>query len=162
LRYWVRRYLEAGLLREVVAKGRTGRTYLATAEVFLVALDDWSARSFEELQLLRNAAFGERFDDGLRRALLEAFPERWGVRVSAGREPGQIAVQVCSALGDVPSLEALVRRADAPAVLSCWVTLKLSFLEAKTFQGELAALMMKYGECCGEDAYLAQVGLTSV
>jgi hypothetical protein len=82
------------------------------------------------------------------------------VRVSAGQEPGQLAVQVCSAQGDVPSLEALVRGADAPAVLSCWVTLKLNFFEAKAFQGELAALLVKYGECRGEGTYLAQVGLT--
>ena len=160
LRYWVRQYLAADLLCEVPGSGQAARAYVTSAETFVVRLSDWSARTFDELLLARERALGGAFDVALRAALLDAFPDKWGVRLSAGRDAGQLSVQVCGSGGAALPLETLVRDPAAPALLSCWLPLDLDFEEAKLFQRELAALMLRYAGRRGGQRYLAHLALT--
>lgn len=161
--YWVKRFVNLHLLDCVGTRhgrGRPARCYRAAAGGFFIPFEITSAQTIETLFTEQERPWTEQLHRDLVRAgasLLGGL-HRWGVCVSAmGEVPCLRFAPNPQFAGDVATS---LLSADAPALWTAWSVLSLDFADAKAFQRELAALLERYGDKRGGQAYLVRLALT--
>lgn len=82
--------------------------------------------------------------------------------VIEGDQRGGLCVNVSAGAKDDRSLRQRLLEPEAPALLTNWTSLSLTFEQAKELQRELSDLIDRYKDCKGSQSYLARFALTPV
>ncbi len=156
----IRRLEQLGLLGCVASVPRAGRAvrrYRASADVFFVPFEATGADSLEGALAEREAYWDRLLRHNVVRARLEGLGT-WGTRIY---RDGHGRLQVQTALA--PDANAIMLDDHMPAALSAWRDqVMLDHTDAKAFQRELFALLLKYQRLRGAQRYVVHVGLAAV
>ncbi len=155
-----RRLVALGLLRCVAKEPRAGRPlrrYRASADVFFVPFEASGADSLEAALAEREAYWERLLRHNVVRARMEAL-DTWGTRIY---RDGRGRLQVQTALS--ADANAILLDPDMPAALSAWRDqVMLDHADAKAFQRELFALLLRYQRAHGAQRYVVHVGLAAL
>jgi hypothetical protein len=166
LMYWVKKFLEHGLLELNRSEARPGRAikyYQASSAKFLIPFKALPAETLEGLLSNYDAHWQARLTKNMLRVSQDTYTalHTWLMVVEEDTRGG-LCVNVSAGAKDDRSLRQRLLEPEAPALLTNWTPLNLSFEEAKRFQRELSELIDRYRECKGPQRYLARLALTPI
>lgn len=161
--YRVRRLVDAGLLevaRTVPRNGRALKLYRAAADRFFVPLEALPEQTAEEFLGRGDEATRTRMARNVARVLRD-LPRhlRMGLHVGAS-DDGRPNIGLGPAEPDWRADGML--EPGVPAIVSSWMPLHLGYDDAKALQRELFALIGRYADRHGPDAYLLGLQLAPV
>lgn len=136
--------------------GRAMRVYAARAEAFYVPFEASRSESLESYLATVARATNDLVTRGVARTLRGLEP-RWGVRIARAGDGS-----LCSQLSASPD-RGLEAAPDGPVLLDfAHPNLRLSFPEAKAFQGELTELFARYARRSGGQRYAFRAALCAL
>jgi hypothetical protein len=156
LRYWIMRALDAGLLVEVPAvlrRGRSVRLYRTRSDVLYLPVRATADANLGTLMALWSDFWQERFVRSV-----AGLYERAGIRGLRLASDAQGDVRGEWVTGpDQPAFDASDPR--APVLVAGWDVLHLDEADARALQNELVALQQRYQSRSGSAQYLLRLGL---
>ncbi len=166
LLYWVKKFLGHGLLELSRSEARPGRAikyYQTTSEKFLIPFDALPAETLEQLLFAYDAHWQKQLTKNMLRVSQDTYTalHTW-LMVIEGDQRGGLCVNVSAGAKDDRSLRQRLLEPDAPALLTSWTPLNLTFEQAKVLQQELSTLIDRYKDCKGSQRYLARFALTPI
>ncbi len=157
LAYWVPRFLDAGLIREVRRVARAGRpirVYRATADEFRVPFALVPPEAHERFVERTRRQVYDEFLDALTRA--EPDVDRWGLAVGIDAADGQLSLRL-----DLPGAADEPGRPGRQRSYDIWTELDLRVEDAVRLRSELVDLVERYRKLSGRGGrHLVHLGLT--